>query len=292
MLSAATEAWVLSATGADAVVDVAPLAGGISSTIRALRLAGGTPRECVLREMTHEPWRSSAAELLDREAGVQRELEASAVPVPRLIAVDAGARRAGEPSLLMTRLPGRPDLTGPDLDALAAMLLRIHRHDPPRRPREFQLWTDPSRWVVPEWAVRRETFERAFARIADPPAAGESCFLHRDFQPGNVLFDGGRVSGVVDWVETSWGPPDLDVAHCATNLALLCGGAVAERWPHAYRRAGGRLSADFAYWALVDAVSMLSEPAKLVPAWRAAGRDDLSDALLHRRLEAHLAAQL
>jgi hypothetical protein len=43
----------------------------------------------------------------------------------------------------------------------------------------------------------------------------------------DVLFtdtdDGPRISGVVDWVETSWGPADLDVAHCSTNLVLLHG---------------------------------------------------------------------
>jgi aminoglycoside phosphotransferase (APT) family kinase protein len=63
-----------------------------------------------------------------------------------------------------------------------------------------------------------------------PPSRGR--FLHRDFQPGNVLFDvppsgskEARIVGVVDWAAASWGPADLDVAHCATNLALLHGPA-------------------------------------------------------------------
>src|SRR5262249_56014167 len=84
-----------------------------------------------------------------------------------------------------------------------------------------------------------------------PPFYG--CFLHRDFHPGNVLFAGGAVSGVVDWVETSWGPPDLDVAHCCTNLALLYGIEAPERFREAYVDAGGTL-ADTRYWALLDAV--------------------------------------
>ncbi|WP_442818085.1 phosphotransferase [Streptomyces sp. NBC_01224] len=78
----------------------------------------------------------------------------------------------------------------------------------------------------------------------------------RDFHPDNDLFtgtgDGPEVSAVVDWVETSWGPADLDVAHRSTALALLhsvpagmqfadrCvvrGGALAEdRGPRAPRR--------------------------------------------------------
>lgn len=116
--------------------------------------------------------------------------------------------------------------------------------------------------------------------------------MHRDYQPGNVLFDGSRLSGVVDWVETSWGPPDLDVAHCQTNIALLGGVDAAAPWRASYVAAGGTLCVDPDYWALVDAVSMLPEPAKLLPAWRAAGRSDLSQDMIRDRLEQHLRALL
>jgi aminoglycoside phosphotransferase (APT) family kinase protein len=77
-------------------------------------------------------------------------------------------------------------------------------------------------------------WERAFAAIDRPAPTFEPCFLHRDFHPGNVLFDGAAVSGVVDWVETSWGPADLDVAHCRTALALLHGVDAADRFRAAY----------------------------------------------------------
>jgi hypothetical protein len=44
-----------------------------------------------------------------------------------------------------------------------------------------------------------------------------------------VLWLGGRVTGVVDWVETSIGPAWLDVAHCSTNLAIVLGIDAADR---------------------------------------------------------------
>ncbi|CAL9676079.1 hypothetical protein SUDANB150_07759 (plasmid) [Streptomyces sp. enrichment culture] len=79
-------------------------------------------------------------------------------------------------------------------------------------------------------------------------------FLHQDFQPGNVLFDlppedpagavGARITGVVDWAAASWGPADLDVAHCSTNLALLHGPVWGLRFAEAYQDAGGMLAAD------------------------------------------------
>ena len=47
------------------------------------------------------------------------------------------------------------------------------------------------------------------------------------------------VTGVVDWVETSWGPAWLDVAHCRTNLAITHGTEVADRFGAAYQRLTG-----------------------------------------------------
>ncbi len=86
--------------------------------------------------------------------------------------------------------------------------------------------------------------------IRDPVPPYEGRFLHRDFQPGNVLFDvrparpaGVRITGVGDWAGTSWGPADLDVAHCSTNLALLHGPAWGLRFAEAYEEAGGVLAA-------------------------------------------------
>jgi len=292
-VSEATLEWVLAETGADAVVAIEPLAGGLTSDLHALTLRGdASPHAVVLREMTVHPWRRHAAELLRREARTQTFLSSTPIPAPELIAVDPCGDRAREPSLLMTRLPGDPRLIDADLDALAAMLVIIHSIRPAQRPRMFQVWTEPARWIVPAWAQDAGVFEAAFARVARPAPGGPHCFMHRDYQPGNVLFAGPRLCGVVDWVETSWGPPDLDVAHCQTNLALLEGVDTAARWRRSYLEAGGELSDDPDYWALVDAVSMLPEPAKLLPAWRAAGRSDLTVEMIRERHERHLAALL
>ena len=288
-LSEATLDWVRAETGADAVVDSQLLAGGITSDIRVLTLCGGSHLdEVVLRRMTVQPWRQHAAGLLQREADTQTFLATTPIPAPELVAVDPGGDRAGEPSLLMTRLPGRPCLTGIDLDAVAAMLVTIHSARPAQRPRVFQIWTGPDRWIVPLWAQNPALFRAAFARIARPAPPGRRCFMHRDYQPGNVLFAGGKLCGVVDWVETSWGPPDLDFAHCQTNLALLEGVDTAAHWRGSYLSRGDELCDDPDYWAVVDAVSMLPDPAKLLGAWRAAGRSDLSVGIIRGRYEQYL----
>lgn len=64
-----------------------------------------------------------------------------------------------------------------------------------------------------------------------------------------------RITGVVDWAGTSWGPADLDVAHCSTNLAMLHGPAWGLRFAEADEQAGGVLAAsasEWLYWLVRD----------------------------------------
>jgi aminoglycoside phosphotransferase (APT) family kinase protein len=281
--------WVAAAAGAP-VVAVVPLTGGYSSRMLGLEHADG--RSTVLRQLLLEPWRSHARGLLEREAGVQRLLAGSPVPVPEPLAVDVTGEQAGDPSLLMTRLPGSIDLCRHDdatLAALAGTLLAVHRVRPApgEWPRDYQSWANESKRNVPPWSADDGLYAEAFARLADPPPAYEPTFLHRDFQPGNVLWDQGRVSGVVDWVETSTGPADLDVAHCASNLATLHGAEAGVAFTAAYDAAGGERAADRdarTYWQLLDLVAFLPAGGResgateetILATWRAHDRGDLT----------------
>ncbi|MEU4774089.1 aminoglycoside phosphotransferase family protein [Micromonospora sp. NPDC023644] len=270
---------------------VRPLTGGWTSTM--LGLTGHDGERAVLRLMTKEPWRRHAAGLLSREAAVQRQLQRSSIPVPRSIALDPSGDTAGAPAHLMSWLPGRLCLTSAADDVLAALaqvLVDIHQFDPgPDRPREYQSWATPGKRVMPPWARRGQLWSQAFALLEQPAPAYAGTFLHRDFHLGNLLWSQGRVSGVVDWVETSWGPANLDVAHAATYLAMLHGVEAGVRFTNVYRRrAGGRHDEDeFRYWNVMDIVGYLPDPAKVVQPWRDSGLD-ISDDLARSRLEQRL----
>ena len=141
----------------------------------------------------------------------------------------------------MTWLPGEPDrdarTTRTSLHAMAVLLAEIHEVRVAPMPRTFQSWAWPAKWVVPDWSDAPDTWRRAFDVLAagDPP--WEPCFLQRDFGPHNLLWTGDRITGVVDWVETSTGPAWLDVAHGATQPGR-CG--TGPRWPRASRRRTSR----------------------------------------------------
>lgn len=161
-----------------------------------------------------------------------------------------------------------------------------------QRPRAYQPWASPERVTGPATTERPELWRRAVDVIRREPPAYQGCFLHRDFHPGNVLFTGAdddpRGSGVVDWVETSWGPADLDVAHCSTALALLHGVPAGMRFADRYVAAGGTLAEDSTahlYWRLLDALAFAPDAEKVAVPWRELGRVDLTPTVLAHRLE-------
>ncbi|WP_369182022.1 phosphotransferase family protein [Streptomyces sp. Y1] len=313
----ATRRWVegLLAPG-ERIVGARTLQGGWTSRMRRLDVEGGAGEggddparpgyALVLRSFVKPFYLRHAENMLAREAQVLRQLEPSAVPTARLCAVDATGEFCDHPSLVMTLLPGTVRLAEDgDVDRritlLAGQLAAVHALEVPaeQRPRDWQAWTAPDRVAVPEGTARPDLWRRAIAVIDRPAPAHRACFLHRDFHPGNVLFTGAgeelAVSGVVDWVETSWGPTDLDVAHCSTALVLLHGVEAGMSLADRYQEAGGRLSeapGDHLYWRVLDALAFAPDAEKVAVPWRGLGRTDLTPEVLTGRLEDYLQALL
>ncbi|WP_307861972.1 aminoglycoside phosphotransferase family protein [Nocardioides sp. SYSU D00065] len=131
--------------------------------------------------------------------------------------------------------PGRARPRRPVLPRrLAHLLATIHDVSPTIEVRPYQSWAWEPKYTVPSWAADGGLWSDAFALLRTAVPDDDPCFIHRDFQPRNVLWSDDRISGVVDWVETSMGPAWLDVAHCCTNLAIAHGDATAERFAAAY----------------------------------------------------------
>ena len=307
----ATRAWVeKELPEGEHIENAVRLRGGWTSQMRRLDLRGpGGRRSLVLRSFVRPFFVRHAEGLLTREAAVLRLLGDTDVPAATLVALDATAQQCAHPSLLMSLLPGTVRLGDQHADdraeLLARQLVRIHRLPvgARQRPRTYQAWTSPERVTPPADTQRPELWRRAADVIRREPPAYQGCFLHRDFHPGNVLFTGGgtgtggglRTSGVVDWAETSWGPADLDVAHCSTALALLHGAPAGMRFADRYAAAGGALAEDGTarlYWRLLDALGFAPDAEKVAGPWRELGRTDLTADVLTQRLEEYVASLL
>ncbi|MGW3664670.1 phosphotransferase family protein [Streptomyces sp. NPDC005141] len=278
----------------DRISAVEGLRGGWTSQMRRLDIAGDRePYSLALRSFVKPFFVKHALGLLTREADVLRLLADTPVPAARLHGVDAAAEHCDHPSLLMSLLPGSVRLGDEDIERKSALLARqlvaIHEVLVPEgaRPRTYEAWTSPERVRLPGSSRQPEVWQRAVDVIRRPPPGYRPCFLHRDFHPGNVLLAGEgsglTITGVVDWVETSWGPADLDVAHCSTALALLHGVPVGMRFADHYVAAGGALGydpADHLYWRMLDALAFAPNAEKVAEPWRELGREDLTSAVL------------
>jgi aminoglycoside phosphotransferase (APT) family kinase protein len=182
------------------------------------------------------------------------------LPVPEPIVADLDSVWFGRPTVVMSRLPGRPDLTPTDLDsrvaALAHALAALHETPldgaegavtlPPR----FESWRAPAGEHDPLFAAA------VSAVTARPPSRGsERVLTHGDFHPGNLLWHRGRISGVVDWSEARLDTRWYDLAYCRASVCVHLGPDIADRLTAAYSGIVGRTSDELAVYDLMCVVS-------------------------------------
>jgi aminoglycoside phosphotransferase (APT) family kinase protein len=261
-MDATARRWVQRVVGPGSRVDESTQFGhGTSSEVTALDVVdgGGERRALVLRRFVNATWLAREPDLAAREAAVLEALAATPVPAPALVAVDPTGADAGTPAVLTRRLPGTVVMTPPDvgrwLHGLAGLLTMIHATPIPPGVRPYRPWYATTRVLEPPaWSHDPRAWAAAISRARAPAPVGASVFLHRDFQPTNVLWVRERVSGVVDWVEASAGPAGADLGHCRCNLAMGLGLEAAE----ALRVASGAAELD-PYWDLVSAVDFLPD---------------------------------
>jgi aminoglycoside phosphotransferase (APT) family kinase protein len=209
-------------------------------------LAGGThartwlietvspQREFILREFP------AGDEAAAREANVLAALDGLEGLAPRLLASDAAGTQDGVPWVIITRLPGEPDLApsrpGAAARQLGEALARIHA-------------TSRDRLGGFQDALGRPGVSPA--ALAGPAAsvvatnwgllAGQAGSLtHYDFWSGNTVWRSGVLTGVVDWTGAAVGPPGLDAGWCRLDLYLLHGERVADQFLDSYQAASRR----------------------------------------------------
>jgi Ser/Thr protein kinase RdoA (MazF antagonist) len=237
-------AWAESVTGAR-VVRSWPIGGGNTGNVFALDTSDR--KSLVLKLYRPDPREPDSAW---REAHILDLIADRGLPAPRAVAFDREGKACGRPVLLMTRVSGslraRPT-DRPQLRELVTFARRIHevqvgQHQLPA----YKPWGLDGRLSMPHGWTDRAVWKAAVV-VAKAPAPREGeCFIHRDFHPGNVLWSGARIAGVVDWLHGCWGPPSVDFAHCRLNLWLDHGPAVADAFM--------KPDEIHPYWDIVDAL--------------------------------------
>ncbi|WP_051621045.1 phosphotransferase family protein [Paenibacillus sp. UNC451MF] len=290
--------WVIHSIHSRAVVrSVRQLLGGTSSLILHLSLeVEETVQEVVLRLFDNTEWLLEEPDAAHHEAECLRWAAKAGLPTPQLIACDVTGSECDMPAVLMTWIEGRVQLEPTDLkswvNGLAETLAAIHSVEANDFPWIYSPYIDVASPEKPSWSNVPQLWDAAIRIVQGPQPAAEPCFIHRDYHPGNVLWIGEKISGVVDWANGCRGPAAIDVGHCRRDLALLHGIPAADAFLSAYMlHAGERFRYD-PYWDLLSLMDTLFGSPTVDPGWEAFGMNGLTDEMMRKRTDEYMISLL
>ncbi|MDA1387583.1 MULTISPECIES: phosphotransferase family protein [Glycomyces] len=253
--------------------------------------------DAVLKTVTPEGVAGMATEV-----AALRVANRAGVPAPRILAVDASGEAAGTRAVLETAVPGRSriplDASPQRLRGLGAAVAALHsittRPSPelPRRTRPIPA-SDFAR-------DRREGRERStplldaaddrVTRLPVPDSA--PVLVHGDLWQGNTMWQGDRLTGLLDWDMAGVGHYGIDLSSLRLDAALTFGQGAAGSVLDGWEQRSGIEAADLAYWDAVAALNMPSDMAEFLPAIHDQGRPDLTAEELNTRRDAFLRAAI
>ena len=217
------------------VVDIRPLAGGVSS----LNFSGSIAERRVVIKVAPPGILPTLNRDVLRQSQIIRALGSTSVPVPEVLWEDAGAPPDIPPLFVMSFVDGSSfeplyDLKGDDAgrDVMAQRQLNaartladLHRLDhgslglgdvPAAAPQdEINRWSQALQTIDPGliagWEEVREML------MASAPAPCPPSLVHGDFRLGNLLAVGSRITAVVDWEIWSVTDPRVDLGWFLLN---------------------------------------------------------------------------
>ncbi|MCK9519481.1 MAG: aminoglycoside phosphotransferase family protein [Dehalococcoidia bacterium] len=280
---------VLATIGWQAAGEFTPVTGGWDTYIWRFRTADGREHALRLHRTSKDP--EHVREVAANEANALRAAHLARLPAP---AIEAEGEFEATPFIVQEWLPGRtmaaavqaqPWRTWQLGRAFGRLQARLHSLQPlGLAPFE------PSRRLAP--------VHDAQLRAALEKELRQDAFCHFDYHPLNVLVEGGRITGLVDFPNARLGDRRLDLARTyvllvlapapPTRLRPIIGkvrGLLARAWRSGYEaEAGG-----FPLEPLFEAAAMAAHLTDLREAVQD-GRGWATDADI-RALERHLAAK-
>jgi aminoglycoside phosphotransferase (APT) family kinase protein len=209
-----------------------------------------------------------------REFKTLELLQEHGIPAPLPLYLDEEGAVLGSPGIVNDYVPGEM-LTSPAdplncARALATTLAQIHSVPCDAEARGFLLDANSeATWFlrsddVPDYMLAHPDGARVWQAAHDllsdiqpvPPT-----LVHIDYWLGNVLWDRGCITAVVDWEEAAYGDPGIDVAYCRMDMCLNgMGRRAADEFLNVYEAEMGRRVANLEFWELAAAVRPMFSP--------------------------------
>lgn len=226
--------------------------------IVTVRLADGRSEKIVLRHQRN----------IEHEHALLQWLQSAGVAAPRPLAFDESGR-----TLMLSFVDGesRYDaVTGSAIGTeVGKQMAKIHAV--PITP-ERQATLDPNKTELGENThVRTEAEIRAILEPNWPiPESGSPVFIHGDFWPGNMLWRGNKLVGVIDWEDAKLGNRYQDLAISRFDCCFIFGRETMLALTKTYNATYQLDPHELALWDLYAAL----RAARGIPDW-AIGYDEL-----------------
>lgn len=269
---------VRDALGAGSLRHAYRIESGLGCTMDVL--VDGNSR-MVLRR--YGPWYSDRGEdAAVREIRTLELLQRAGVPAPAPIWLSTDTV-FDEQAIITSFVEGAPDLA-PDhpfdwAEQLAEVLGRIHGIGLDHEDQDlFQpgIGEDARRIQdAPETVLEHHLGEALLRRVVELQRrliAQPQVLSHTDFWPGNTMWKGNKLQGVVDWEAPATADREMDVAYCALDIRYLGMDRVADHFIGVYRDLTREPLPNLAHWEAVALCRPMPDIAIWVPAWVAMGR--------------------
>jgi aminoglycoside phosphotransferase (APT) family kinase protein len=276
-----------------AIAEAKPLLGGITTSVFRIHATDG--KTYVLRVFDNEEMLEEDPDSCQHEAAALLIAKQTGLKSPTLIHYEPDASVCGEALLVMQALEGSIVLKPVDrtdwLRQSAEAMAMLHRANIQDFAWNFQRYCNAEDTPVPQWTAFPENWQRAIEILKSPEPQSSRLFIHRDFHPANLLWQNGKLSGVVDWVNACMGTIGNDVGHMRVNLATLYGCNIADEFLSIYQG----LQPDFRYepyWDIVafgDFYLWGEEAPEVYSPWLDLGLTELTNSLILERAEDYLA---
>ena len=191
------------------------------------------------------------------------------IPAPKPLYLDDDGTLLGSPGIITEFVPGTQIEAAPEsmewvskVDVVAKMLARIHATPYGYDLKKFLMNANiEAAWFlksgdIPKVMTTHPDGEMVWKIVHDllPDIQEvEPVLIHLDYWSGNILWDNGEISAIVDWEEAAYGDASIDVAYCRMELYLEGMDEAADKFLHVYEEALGKPVANLGFWELAAA---------------------------------------
>jgi aminoglycoside phosphotransferase (APT) family kinase protein len=266
---------------------IRPIEGDFYNSVYMVKAhsAAGSPMHMVIK--SYEECGNDRSEKAGREFKALTWLRDHRVPAPEPLYLDEGGAFLGSPSIVTSYVPGTQFIVpaNPPSDpldwghALGVMLAKIHSTPCDATAQSLLLDANSEAlWflhsgVVPDYMSAypdgAEVWQTVHDLLPDIHQV-QPTLVHLDYWPGNVIWDQGQITGVIDWEEAAYGDPAIDVAYCRMDMFTSGMAQAADELLAAYEVEMGRPVANLGFWELAANPRPMYDPS-----WGASVKQEL-----------------